>query len=113
MLPWMLVLFQYLLILPRYDRLFRQFNLDVDDFADLLIKISEWVRANVLAAFLITFVLMTVNVAVTVVAQSPRISRKRRILMLFLAFTIPCFLFVLTWVGVESTHSRLVEGLNK
>lgn len=112
-LPWAFVLFEFLFVLPRYDRLFRQFNLQVDDFTDLLLKISGWVRSNVFAAFLITFALMGANVAASVVAQSPKITRQRRILILLLAFGIPCLAFAVTWVGVEVTHRRLVEGLQR
>jgi type II secretory pathway component PulF len=112
-LPWALVLFEFLFVLPRYDRLFRQFKLQLDDFTQLLIKISAWIAANVLLSFLITFVLMGVNVAVSVVAQSPKVSRRRRIWLLLLAFGVPCLAFAITWVGVEITHRRLVEGLQR
>lgn len=112
-LPWALLLIEFLFILPRYEQLFRQFAIKIDAFSTLLLEISAWVRAHVLAAFLITFALMIVNVCVSVVVQSARISRRRRMTVLLFVFGIPCLLFVLTWVGVLLTHRRLVEGLQR
>jgi type II secretory pathway component PulF len=111
-LPWALVLFQFLLILPRYDRLFRDYGVKVPELTGLLLNISAWVRAQVLLSFVITFVLMGVSVGVSHVVQSTPMSRGRRLLYLLIVFGMPSLAFVLAWVGVSVTHRRLVEGLN-
>ncbi len=110
-LPWALLLFQYLFVLPHYDRLFRQFHFTIDQPTSVLLKISSWVVAHVLAAFLIAFALMTTSVVLSALAQSIGLSRRRRIWVLLLTFGIPCLLFVMTWVGVLLAHRRLIEGL--
>jgi type II secretory pathway component PulF len=112
-LPWALLLFQFLLVLPRYDQLFRRFGVKLDDFTTLLLRISNWVRANVLLSFLIVFALMGANVLASVLAQQAKVSRRRRIAMLLVIFGVPCLLFLVTWVGVLATHRRLIEGLQR
>ena len=111
-LPWALVLFQFLLILPRYDRLFRDFGLKAPDLTGLVLIISAWVRAHIFLSFLITFALMGISVGVAHVVQTTPMARGRRLLFLLIVFGMPCLVFVLAWVGVIVTHRRLVEGLN-
>jgi hypothetical protein len=113
LLPWPLVLFEFLLVLPRYEKLFRAYRLKVNSVAAVLLDISAWVRAHVFLAVLTTFVLMGISVGAAHVAQTLPVSKWRRLLALLVAFALPCVLFVLSWVGVMWTHRTLVEGLKR
>jgi hypothetical protein len=113
LLPWALVLFDVLLVLPRYDKLFRQYGLKLDSLTQFLLDLSAWVRAHVFLAFVMTFALMGVSVGAAYAVQAARVSRARRLLLLTVVFAVPCAVFVLAWVGVMGTHRTLVEGLRK
>jgi type II secretory pathway component PulF len=108
-----MVLFLFGVILPRYNQLFRQFNLRVDDFTGMLLNVSAWLQRNVLAGFAATFVLMGISVGAAYTVQSTELPRGRRLAILAFVFGVPTLVFVLAWVGVLSTHRTLVEGLRK
>jgi type II secretory pathway component PulF len=108
-----LLLFEFMLVLPRYDKLFREHHLKVPSHTDLLLTIGHWVENHVLAAFLITFALMGVSFGLAHTAQTTAMSRRRRLLILLVVFGLPCLVFILAWVGVETTHRTLVEGLKR
>jgi type II secretory pathway component PulF len=112
-LPWPMVLFLFGVILPRYDRLFRQFNLKIDDFTGMMLNVSVWLQRNVLAGFAAMFVLMGMSVGIAYTVQSMEIPRGRRPAILLFVFGVPLLVFVLAWVGVLNTHRTLVEGLQK
>jgi hypothetical protein len=112
-LPWALVLFQFRLVLPRYDKLFRELGLKVDSLTQFFLDVSAWVRAHVPLAFVVTFALIGASVGLAYAVQAPGVSRERRLLVLLAVFAVPCALFVLSWVGVMGTHRTLVEGLKK
>jgi type II secretory pathway component PulF len=112
-LPWPVVLFEFLAVLPRYDRVFRQFGLKVDDFTAVILNVSAWVQRNVLAAFAIAFALMAVSVLTAHTVQADELPRNRRAAMLLIVFGVPCLVFGMTWLGVLNTHRTLVEGLRK
>jgi type II secretory pathway component PulF len=112
-LPWPVVLFQFGAVLPRYDRLFRDFNLKVDDFTGMMLNISGWLQRHVLVGFLATFALMGVSVATAYTVQSVEMPRGKRAAILLFVFGVPCLVFVLAWVGVLGTQRTLVEGLRK
>lgn len=112
-LPWALVLFQFHVILPGYDRLFRDFGLKLPDFTAFVMEVSTWVRTHVVVSFLITFALMGVSVTSAHIVQSTSMSRGRRLLVLLIVFGVPCLAFVLAWVGVLGAERRLVEGFHK
>lgn len=111
--PWILLLFEFMLVLPRYDKLFRQHGLKVPSHTDFLLSVALWVEHHVLAAFLIAFALIGVSFGLAHTAQSTDMSRRRRFLILLVVFGLPCLLFILAWVGVESTYRTLVEGLQR
>jgi type II secretory pathway component PulF len=113
LLPWALLLFEFLLVLPRYDQLFRQYGLTLDSLTRFLLDVSAWVRAHAFLTFLITFALVGVSVGTAYGIQTARVSRARRLLILAAVFAVPCALFVLSWVGVLHTHRTLVEGLKR
>lgn len=113
LLPWPLVLFEFLLVLPRYDKLFHQYGLKADSVTAFLLAVSAWVRAHVFLAFLVTFVLMGSSVGVAYASQAVPVSRGRRLIVLLVVFVVPCALFVLSWVGVMWAHRTLVEGLKR
>jgi type II secretory pathway component PulF len=112
-MPWPVVLFQFGAILPRYDKLFRDFNLKVDDFTGMLLNVSAWLQRNVLLGFAATLVLMGISVAAAYTVQSSDLSRGRRAAILLVVFGVPTLVFVLAWVGVVNTHRTLVQGLQK
>lgn len=112
-LPWPAVLFQFVAVIPRYDKLFREFQLKVDDFTAVLLNVSAWTRRNVMVAFVIAFALMAVSVLSAHTVQSIDLPRSRRAAILLFVFGVPCLVFVLAWVGVVGTHRTLVEGLRK
>ncbi|HKB03435.1 MAG TPA: hypothetical protein VKD90_14525 [Gemmataceae bacterium] len=110
---WPVVLFQYLFILPGYDKLFRAYNLKVDDLTDRLLNLSAWLRGRGLVAFAITFALMAVSVGVTHAVQTAPLSRRRRAAVLLIVFAVPCLVFLFTLLTVENTKRTLFEGLRK
>ena len=112
-LPWPVVLFQFLAVLPAYDKLFRQFGLKVDDLTALLLNTSRWLQRNVVAAFALTLALMAVSVVTAHAVQTAHLPRGRRAAVLVFVFGIPCLVFGLAWLGVLGTHRTLVEGLRK
>jgi hypothetical protein len=112
-LPWPLILFQFLFTLPRYEKLFREYGLHMSSLTNLLFDIALWVRAYTFFAFALTLLLTGISVLVADFVQTCAISRWRRWLVLLVVFGVPCFLFVLSWLGVLGTHRKLVEGLNK
>jgi type II secretory pathway component PulF len=112
-LPWPVVLFQFLTILPGYDKIFREFHWKVDDFTGLLLNVSSWLQRNSLAAFLNAFGLMAVSVATVHTVQSVDLPRRRRFAILLFVFGFPSLVFVVAWVGVLTTHRTLVENLNR
>src|SRR3954470_19959258 len=77
-LPWPVLLFQFLAILPRYDRLFRESQLPVGDLAGLLLNVSRWAQRNVAVAFALALVLMAVSVAAAHTVQTTDLPRTRR-----------------------------------
>jgi len=102
-----------MLVLPRYDKLFREHSLKVPSHTDLLLTVAHWVESHVLAAFLIAFALMGTSLGLAHTAQTTAMSRPRRSLILLVVFGLPCLVFILAWVGVESTHRTLIEGLKR
>lgn len=112
-IPWVAVLFQFLAVLPRYDKLFREMGLKVDDFTALTLNVSAWARKNFLLAFLLTLALMAVSVFTAHTVQSVEMSGKRRAAVLLFVFGVPCLVFGLAWLGVLNTHRTLVEGMQK
>lgn len=112
-LPWPVVLFQFLLVVPRYAKLFNDIGLKLPPATSFLIDVSNWTRGHTLLAFSITSILTFASVIVAQTAQSWPMSRRNRALVLLAVFGFPCLLFGLTWLGVWSTHRTLVEGLNR
>jgi type II secretory pathway component PulF len=112
-MPWPMVLFQYLTVLPGYDKLFRDFHLKLNGLTSLMLDVSGWTRRNSLAAFAIVFALTIVSMLTAHTVHLAPMSRRRRATILLFVFGVPCLAFVLTWLGVFVTHRTLVEGLNK
>lgn len=112
-LPWPAVLFQFVAVIPRYDKLFREFGLKVNDFTAVLLNVSAWTRRNVMVAFVITFALMAMSVFTALTVQSIDLPRNRRAAILLFVFGVPCLVFALAWLGVLGTHRTLVEGFRK
>ena len=112
-LPWAAVLFQFLAVLPRYDKLFREWGLRVDDFTAVTLNVSAWARNNFLVAFLTTLGLMAASVFTAHTVQSADLPARRRAAVLLFVFGVPCLVFGLAWLGVLNTHRTLVEGLKK
>jgi hypothetical protein len=111
--PWPLILFQLLYVVPRYTQMFRAHGLKPTGSTQLLLDLSMWANAHPFVSGQLTVVLAAGCAAVAYLAQSPRRSRNTRTLLLLAVFAVPCGLFVLTWVGVEGTRRTLVEGLHK
>lgn len=112
-LPWPVVLFEFLAVLPRYDRVFRQFNLRVDSFTGMLLNVSAWLQKYAVVAFVGVFLLMATSVVTAHTVQSSEVPRGRRAAVLLFVFGVPCLVFALAWVGVLHTHRTLVDGLRK
>jgi len=112
-LLWPVVLFQYLFILPGYDKLFREYQLKVDDLAALVLNLSAWLRARALVAFMITLALMSFTVGTAHAVQTAPQSRRRRVAVLLVIFGVPCLIFLLTLLTVENAKRTLFEGLRK
>lgn len=112
-LPWAAVLFQFVAVLPRYDRLFREFGLKVDDVTAVTLNLSAWLRNHFLVAGLLTFGLMAASVFAAHTVQSVDLPGRRRAAVLLFVFGVPCLVFGLAWLGVLNTHRTLVEGMRK
>ena len=111
--PWLLILFELLYVVPRYEQMFREHGLKLPASTQRLLDASRWANAHPSVAGPLTFALAAGGAAVAYLALSPRRSRNARALLLLAVFAIPCGLFVLTWVGVEGTRRTLVEGFNE
>jgi type II secretory pathway component PulF len=112
-LPWPVVLFQFLFILPGYDKLFRQFGLKIDDLTGLVLNLSRWLKANTGLAFGITLGLMFMAVGIVHAVQSTDLPRTRRAAILTFVFGVPCLIFFVAWLTVANTDRILVDGLKK
>src|SRR5947209_15747908 len=77
-LPWPAVLFQFVTVLGGYDKLFRQFNVPVNDVVAILLNVSAWTRRHLEAAFGIAFVLMVVSMVAAHTTFLAPMSRRRR-----------------------------------
>lgn len=106
-MPWPVVLFQFLVVLPGYSKLFRDFNLKVDGFTAVMLNVSAWVHRYLIIAFAMAFALMGISVVAAYTVQSVEMSRGRRAAILLFVFGVPMLVFVLAWVGVLSTHRTL------
>ena len=111
--PWPLILFQFLVSLPSYDKLFRESGLKVDTLTAVLLTVSAWLKNNFLVALLATFGLMAVSVFTAHTVQSVEMPGRRRAAVLLFVFGVPCLLFGLAWLGVLNTDRTLAEGLRK
>jgi len=112
-LPWVLVLFQLLLVVPRYKRLFDEFGLKVSGSVELILFASGWVQRHILFAFLFTFLLIAGSVGLAHYVQTTPVSKSRRLIVLLLVFAVPCALFLLVWLGMYSTERKLAEGFQR
>lgn len=111
--PWAVLLFQLLLIVPRHAKLFAEFGIQLPPLTGLVLDASAWVRGHLFLAVLETVVGMGVSVGLARAVMTDRVSRRTRTLVLLGAFGVPCLLFVLAWLGVGEAHRRLDEGLSK
>jgi type II secretory pathway component PulF len=111
--PWVLLLFQFLFVLPRYRKIYNELGLKLPRSAELSFDVSAWINRHIAMAYLATLTLIGVSVGAAYAVQMTPFSRSRRLLVLLLVFAIPCALFVASWLGVLSTQRRLAEGLNK
>jgi type II secretory pathway component PulF len=112
-LPWVLVLFQLLLVVPRYKKLFDEFGLKVSGTVELILSMSGWVQKHVLFAFLVTFLLIGGTVGLAHYVQTTPVSKSRRLIVLLLVFAVPCVLFLLVWLGMFLTERKLAEGFQR
>jgi type II secretory pathway component PulF len=112
-LPWVLVLFQLLLVVPRYKKLFDEFRLKVSGSVELIFVVSGWIQRHVLFSFFFTFLLIAGSVGFAHYVQSTAVSKSRRLIVLVLVFAIPCVLFLLVWLGMFSTERKLAEGFQR
>src|SRR5262245_19514215 len=112
-LPWVLVLFQLLLVVPRYKKLFDEFGLKVTGTVELIFLVSSWVQKHLLFAFLFTFLLIAGSVGLAHYVQTTSVSRSRRLIVLLFVFAVPCTLFLLVWLGMFSTERKLADGFQR
>ena len=112
-IPWAILLFQFLVVLPRYGKIFKEFGLKLPRLVEIIFAASAWVRGHMLLSFLITFVLMGTSIGAVHVVHTTPVSRSRRLLVLFLVFGIPCLFFLASWVGVSWTQRKLAEGFDR
>lgn len=111
--PWILLLFQFALMLPRYNKLFHEHNLKLSPLTTIVLDVSTWVQKYLLLAFLIVFACMGISIGIAHAIQSREMSGGRRLLVLLLVFGLPCGLFAVSWLGVWNTHRTLIEGLQR
>jgi hypothetical protein len=112
-LPWILLLFEFLLIVPRYKKVFDEFGLKVAGLVDGIFLVSGWVQRHVVVAVLLTLLLTAISVGLAHAVQIIPVSRTRRLFVLFLVFAVPCLLFLLVWLGMFWTDRKLAEGLQR
>src|SRR5262245_43335672 len=97
--PWAVLPFQLVLIVPRNGKLFAQYGIKVPDLTQVVLDVSAWATNHLGLAFLVTFLGMGVSVGLAQAVQTERVSRRTRILVLLAAFGVPCVLFALAWLG--------------
>jgi F0F1-type ATP synthase membrane subunit c/vacuolar-type H+-ATPase subunit K len=112
-LPWTLLLFEFLLIVPRYKKVFDEFGLKVAGLVEGIFLVSGWVQRHVVVAVLLTLLLTAISVGLAHAVQIIPVSRTRRLFVLFLVFAVPCLLFLLAWLGMFWTDRKLAEGLQR
>ena len=111
--PWALLFFELLLIVPRYEKHFSRYGLRPTGLVQSILEVGRWMADHALVAFSLTFVLIAVSIGTTILLQSAAISKRLRYLALLVVFGIPCTLFAIVWVGIDQTQRRLEEGLNR
>ena len=111
--PWLMVGVQWLMILPRFDRLFHNYGLPLPTFPRAVLDLARWLGDNVLLAgwaFLVCVILSLFRVW-KVMGQD--MSARQRNWRLLAVFAVPLVLFLLAWVGVAGPYSKLREALTR
>jgi type II secretory pathway component PulF len=93
--------------------MYREYGLKLPDGTQYLLELSRWVQAHSILAIVLTMALTAASVFAANGVLTVRWSRLRRNLVLLVLFGVPCVLFVVSWLGVLSTQSKLIEGLHK
>ncbi len=109
--PWLMAGVQWLVILPRFDRLFQNYGLQLPTFPRAVLDLARWLGDNVLLAgwaFLVCVILSLFRVWKVMGRDMPARQRNWRLLAVF---AVPLVLFLLAWVGVAGPYSKLREAL--
>lgn len=112
-LPWFLLLMQYLVVLPRYDRLFRDHRIRQGDVGQFLADTGRLAARYPGGAVLIAVAAIAMSVTWVFAADARSIRPRVRKTILSLVFGLPTALFLLTWVGVAMMHRTLIDALER
>jgi type II secretory pathway component PulF len=111
--PWAVLLFQFLFVLPRQAKFFAEMGLKLPGWTALVLDVSHWLSSRPLFAVAATLGGVTFSSGLTQLSAAHRVSPRTRTLLLLTAFGVPVVLFGLAWLGVDVVHRRLDEGQSK
>lgn len=112
-LGWLALLFVLQVVVPGYDRQFRNFHLKVPSTTENVITLSRWVIEYNLLAVLGIGGLLVLDAGVLLLLRVPLGARKLSWLWFVLMLLLPLLAIVLAMWNLWSTNAKLYEGLYK
>lgn len=108
----MLLLFQLIVVVPRYAKVFAEFGLKLPDITQICIDVAHWVNQYTTAA-LLGWGGAIGSSMLLVYWWAGDLKAKHRWWLLFGLYAIPTAAFLMVWLGVAGPHAKLEEGLRK
>jgi len=111
--PWLMVGMEWLLVLPRFARLFDQYGLRLPSVSHAIVSAVRWAGENFFIAgwaYLMCIILSMSGVNRLMNRDLESKVRNRRLLVVF---AIPVFVFVASWLGIHHPYSKLMQGLGR
>jgi type II secretory pathway component PulF len=110
--PWLLLLFQLVVVVPRYAKLFAEFGLKLSDLTQVAIDVAAWTNEYPTLALVLGGSVIALSMLL-VYRASANLKDQRRWWLLFFVYAIPTAAFLVVWLGVAGPHAKIEEGLRK
>lgn len=108
---YLVLLFQLVVVVPRYAKVFAQYGLKLPDLTQFCVDASAWVVAQ--PVFALSATAVVVIASMVVVNRAYRSAQRRRGWVLFLVYAVPLLAFLVVWLGVAGPHAKLMDGLQR